>query len=126
MRGEPGTVSPGAPVPLGGPSVSHIVVIGAVDEVTTAYVREKLRQVSRATGRPIGRAEVQIAPLDDEGDVLVDLTIEVGKLAVRSRVAASSAMSALDRFESQLRRRLAPDEQGPVVEPIRAPTAAGI
>jgi ribosome-associated translation inhibitor RaiA len=114
MRGEPGAAHE-----------ARIVVVGAEDAVTAAYVREKLRQVSRATGRPIARAEVRIVPLDDGADVVVDLTIEVGKLAVRSRVAASSAMSALDRFESQLRRRLAPDEAGPLVEPIaESPTRA--
>jgi ribosome-associated translation inhibitor RaiA len=122
MRGEPGAIPRAVPTPPGGPGATRIVVLGAVDEVTAAYVREKLRQVAHATGRSIRRAEVQIAPLNDEGDVLVDLTIEVGKLAVRSRVAASTAMAALDRFESQLRRRLAPGEQGPIVEPAGART----
>jgi ribosome-associated translation inhibitor RaiA len=126
MRGEPGSMHGGAFAPSVEPGATRIVVVGAVDELTAAYIKEKLHQVSRATGRQIARAEVQISPLDEAGDVLVDLTIEVGRLAVRSRVAASSAMSALDRFESQLRRRLAPDEEGPVVEPAAPEVAAGL
>jgi ribosome-associated translation inhibitor RaiA len=94
-----------------GDGTPDVAVVGAPDAVTASYVREKLRQVARATGRPIGRAVVSIAVLDDGGDVLVDVTIEIAHRSLRSRVVAGSAMSALDRFESQLRRRLAADAE---------------
>ena len=73
----------------------EVILVGVVDEVTAAYVREKVRHIGRATG----------------GDVIVDVAMDLDFGSVHARVGAQSTMAALDRFESQLRRRLASESE---------------
>jgi ribosome-associated translation inhibitor RaiA len=89
----------------------EVILVGVVDEVTAAYVREKVRHIGRATGNGVHYAEIHVAPVGDGGDVIVDVAMDLDFGSVHARVGAQSTMAALDRFESQLRRRLASESE---------------
>lgn len=95
----------------------RVVLIGAVDEMTAAYVREKVRHIARATGETVHQVEIEISPAEVQGNVVIEVKVDLDSRRVQSRIAAPSAMAAVDRFESQLRRQLESPEGN------RAPTA---
>lgn len=82
----------------------RVVLIGALDEMTAAYVREKVRHIARATGTAVHQVEIAVLSTGDAGDVVLDVTLELATGRMQSRITARSVMAALDRFESQLRR----------------------
>lgn len=91
----------------------RVVLIGAVDEMTAAYVREKMRHIARATGERVHQVEIEVSPADVQGNVVIDVKVDLDSRRVQSRIAAPSAMAAVDRFESQLRRELEPPDWNP-------------